>query len=116
MPEHMRCHIVQPGFRHAVAKPFFIERTGLPPHSMTCSVRAPSRAPWASFGQDDGRPSEDCGMRQPVSPIMARRGEGVGALGRAESADDAADGGPEAVDGALGRLLEQRLSLASDLP
>src|SRR3954463_12331833 len=41
--------------------------------------------------------------------IVAGGGEVVGAFGRGEGVDEAADGGPEPVDGPLGGLAQERL-------
>src|SRR5881275_3246821 len=49
------------------------------------------------------------------SCIVSGRGEVVGALGGRESVDEAPDGGPKALDGAFGRLAQERLQLGESI-
>ena len=56
----------------------------------------------------------DLRVRYPIGPI-AGVGEVVGALGRREQVEQPADGGPQAVDGALGGLAQKRLELGEGL-
>ena len=70
-------------------------------HRMTSPVSSPARNP------------DLIGFRS--RRIVAGGGEVVGAFGRGEGVDEAADGGPEAIDGPLGGLAQERLEFGEGI-